>query len=213
MIILGLVYPRVLGATSDEYIKWIACSLITWQFIASGMMESCSVFTASRELYLNHKIPFWFFALKNVITNLLVFLHQLPIYIIVAMIFKINFSMFSFLNLIIGVLTICIFIFNCSFILGISCVRFKDIIQIIANLMNIFFLVTPVIWNPKLLKGAESIINYNPFYYLLESLRAPLLGSFLSSSMWITLLLIMTLLSIFSYWMYSRYKHCIVYWT
>ena len=48
------------------------------------------------------------------------------------------------------------------------------------------FLFTPVMWMPEILEDRAWIAHYNPFYHLIEIVRAPLLDRpvYLESWMW-----------------------------
>jgi lipopolysaccharide transport system permease protein len=69
-------------------------------------------------------------------------------------------------------------------VLGPLCLRFRDVAQVIVNLMQILFFVTPIIWNPDQHRVPEVFVQYNPLYYLVEIFREPLLGRFPSVEMW-----------------------------
>jgi lipopolysaccharide transport system permease protein len=64
------------------------------------------------------------------------------------------------------------------FLLAIICARFRDMIPIISSCVQIGFFVTPISWMPKLLDGHPALLKYNPFVYLLDIVRSPLLGEF-----------------------------------
>jgi len=48
--------------------------------------------------------------------------------------------------------------------------------QIVTSLMQVAFFATPIIWSTEALTGDALLWNLNPFYHLIEIVRAPLLG-------------------------------------
>jgi ABC-2 type transport system permease protein len=64
-----------------------------------------------------------------------------------------------------------------TMIVGVLCARFRDVPQIVANLMQVLFLITPVLWSEK---GApetlQTIASVNPLTHFLAIAREPLLG-------------------------------------
>lgn len=81
-------------------------------------------------------------------------------------------------------------------LLSILCARFRDLEQIIANLLQISYFLTPIMWLPERVLGRArlevswlhwdgtnwlwetyqlELLHFNPFYHLLELVRAPLL--------------------------------------
>jgi ABC-2 type transport system permease protein/lipopolysaccharide transport system permease protein len=55
--------------------------------------------------------------------------------------------------------------------------RFRDAIHLASAVLQVLFYVTPVIWPPEALRdrGLPWVVDYNPFYHLLEVVRQPLL--------------------------------------
>ena len=62
-------------------------------------------------------------------------------------------------------------------LLGAFCARFRDIGPIVGSVMQIAFFLTPVIWQPEQLGPSRWMLPLNPFFALLEIVRAPLLGT------------------------------------
>jgi ABC-2 type transport system permease protein/lipopolysaccharide transport system permease protein len=61
--------------------------------------------------------------------------------------------------------------------LAFLCARFRDIEQIIRNLLQLAFFVTPVFWSHTVIQGSKrAIVDYNVFFYFIEIVRGPLLG-------------------------------------
>ncbi len=61
-------------------------------------------------------------------------------------------------------------------VIAILSTRFYDVPQIVANLLQVVFFSTPIIWQAKALGDAPLIAEINPIYHLVEVVRAPLLG-------------------------------------
>ena len=71
-----------------------------------------------------------------------------------------------------------------SFILGILCLLFYDIPQIVNLLLYISFMLTPIFWMPEMAGARGSFLRYNPFYYLLDVMRSPLMAHYVDFSSW-----------------------------
>ena len=70
-----------------------------------------------------------------------------------------------------------------ALLLGLINVRYRDLGQLIPNAMRLAFFVTPILWYPDSVTGIRTIfVDFNPFYYFIELLRAPLLGQAPTSS-------------------------------
>ena len=56
--------------------------------------------------------------------------------------------------------------------------RFRDVYPVIASVLQVGFLLTPIMWNANLIPGRAILAVYvNPFYYFVELLRCSLLNT------------------------------------
>jgi ABC-type polysaccharide/polyol phosphate export permease len=99
-------------------------------------------------------------------------------------------------------------------VLSIVAARFRDIQLIVSTVLQLVFLLTPIMWEAKSLRGiaVTYVVDLNPIYHLIEVVRRPLLGetpmivSWLVASM--TAAGCLAAGSIF----YARYRHRIAFW-
>jgi ABC-type polysaccharide/polyol phosphate export permease len=64
-----------------------------------------------------------------------------------------------------------------SLLVAIISARFRDIPQIVQSITQAAAIMTPVFWLPdRIPERYHLILDANPFYHLLEAVRAPLLG-------------------------------------
>jgi ABC-type polysaccharide/polyol phosphate export permease len=68
--------------------------------------------------------------------------------------------------------------------LGPFCARFRDMPQMIASALQILFFLTPIFWMPGHLQGRLAVVDGNPFYHLVEIMRAPLMGHVPTAQNW-----------------------------
>ena len=98
-------------------------------------------------------------------------------------------------------------------LLGAFAARFRDVPPIIASIVRIAFFVTPIIWMPALLPHRAVLpMNLNPFFHVLEVVRAPLLGEVPGAVSWLAMIG-MTLFGVaLTFVVYVRYRWRIAYW-
>ena len=90
--------------------------------------------------------------------------------------------------------------------------RYRDIPQVIANVIQVIFFVTPIFWSPETLPNRPAFVVFNPFYHLIEIVRAPLLGGCRAAMSW-GLCIGMALVGCgFTAWLYRRAHARIAYW-
>ena len=151
--------------------------------------------------------------LRMVLRNFIIFLHNLIIIPFVFLFVNKSITWVALL-LIPGVFILVLNLLWISLFIGIVCTRFRDITQIIVSFLQVVFYVTPIIWLPTLLpaKADLMLLEPNPFYHLIEIVRAPLLGV-LPSSLDYGYTIVLFLLGTFaSIWLFGKYKGKIPYW-
>jgi ABC-type polysaccharide/polyol phosphate export permease len=92
-------------------------------------------------------------------------------------------------------------------LLGTLCARFRDIPPIVQTITQMMFLLTPM-WRPNQIPGRELFYLLNPFYYLVEIVRAPLEGRAPSLFVWTVAAAAFVVSLLF----FSRFRNLIVYW-
>jgi ABC-type polysaccharide/polyol phosphate export permease len=97
-------------------------------------------------------------------------------------------------------------------LLGTLCARFRDIPPIVQTITQMMFLLTPILWRPNQIPGRELFYLLNPFYYLVEIIRAPLEGRAPSLFVWTVVLAMTAAGFVVSLLFFSRFRNRIVYW-
>ena len=78
--------------------------------------------------------------------------------------------------------------------------------------MQIAFFLTPVLWQPEQLGGRAAYLPFNPFYGLIEIVRAPLLGHSPGGVIWLSALLYSLLLCGLSWLLFVRARGRVAFW-
>jgi len=74
------------------------------------------------------------------------------------------------------------------------------------------FFVTPIIWQPALLSSRPLVVTFNPFFYAVEIVRAPLLGTPPALLHWLVMLGVTFAGNAIALAMYARFRRRIPYW-
>ena len=97
-------------------------------------------------------------------------------------------------------------------LLGTLCARFRDIPPIVTTVMQMMFLLTPILWRPHQMEGREFLYLFNPFFYLVEIIREPLQGVSPSLFTWGVAVALTAVGFVVSLLFFSRFRNRIVYW-
>ena len=176
ILFLSYLFPTLFNNNDAAYMQWLSIGLICWQFVSPALSGSEGIFTLARGIYTERRMPYSFFCMKYMILQILVFLHQIPVilYCVYAWDIPLDFAHAAFFVL--GLAIVTAILFCVCFILGILCLRFYDIPQILNLLLYIAFMLTPIFWMPEMAASRGRFIKYNPLYYLLDVMRSPLMG-------------------------------------
>src|ERR1041385_3083208 len=109
MMIAGLGYMSsgILHQRGDDALPYISAGIIVFYFISALLNAGCNVFIETSRSILQIKSPFSIYVYQVVWRNLLIFLHNITIYGVVAIIYKVNPGYTAFLGLL-GILVILI---------------------------------------------------------------------------------------------------------
>jgi len=209
--VLGGIYATLLQQDVSNYEAFLAVGLVVWQYIASVTNEGCTAFTTVDYLIKQVRLPLTVHVVREVWRNFLILLHSLPIVILLLIVFG-KTPGWGLLLVPLGLAALFLNGLWLGVVLGILCTRFRDIPPIIANLVQIAFFFTPVMWAPQFIGGRAWIATYNPLYHLIEVVRAPLLGQDVAvqSWLWVGAILVAGLAS--AQLLMKRYRFRVPYW-
>jgi len=98
-------------------------------------------------------------------------------------------------------------------LLGIACVRYRDIQQLVTTLLQVSMFVTPVFWQPAQLGGdLQFVVQFNPLYHFIEIVRAPLLGRVATAETWFVVAGMAVAGWVVVFFLFSRFRRRIPYW-
>jgi len=141
----------------------------------------------------------------------LILAHNMVIYLVLLLLMPIKIG-FATLLVVPGLFLVLLAGFTTSLFFGALSTRFRDVPPIIASVMQVAFFLSPVFWTPGALRGREIFVTANPFYYMLEIVRMPLLGKVPPLSMWGVAILINLVCALVALAFFARYRHRIPYW-
>jgi ABC-type polysaccharide/polyol phosphate export permease len=172
---LALVYSTIFPTPLAELLPYLAVGLVTWALISSCVTEGCETFNWSERWIRNVPMPVSVHLLRLLARHLIVWAHNCIIVVALLLVYRPAHAA-DVLLVIPGMALLIANLFWISLSLGLLCARYRDITQIVASAMQIVFFVTPIFWSVKMAAGRAGFVEWNPFYHLIELVRAPLLG-------------------------------------
>ncbi|MBC7578493.1 MAG: ABC transporter permease [Tardiphaga sp.] len=175
VIALGIVYSRLFKTELHDFLPFLCVGLLIWTYISSTIAEAGTLFTGSESYIKQIRLPYSVYAFRFMWSRIIILAHNFIIYFGVLIYFQYSPGA-GVWTAIPGFLLLTFNLTVASLFLGMVSARFRDIPQIIASVTQIAFFITPVMWKPELLGADSAIVLFNPFFHLIEIVRAPLLG-------------------------------------
>lgn len=187
VLLLGVIYSKLFHQELAVFLPYIAMGLITWGFIASTTTDACSQFLENAGIIRQIRLPYTIYAMRMIWRSFIVFLHTVVLIVPIAIIFKLEFGWGTLLA-IPGMLFVVLNQVWVAVVIGTLATRFRDITQLVATGIQISMFLTPIMWPLSAIPDARFIADINPFYHLIELVRAPLLGNTAEPLSWIVVL-------------------------
>jgi lipopolysaccharide transport system permease protein len=211
LIGLGFLYSALLSVPLVEYLPHLAVSLVVWQAMAGFVTDSTGCLTAAEAVIRQLPLPYTVHVLRCLFRNAITAAHSLPLILIVFVLSGTLPGPEALLALP-GLVLILLAAFAAALFLGMLCARFRDIVQIVANIMQLAFFLTPILWKPELLKGLQWLLPLNPFYALLETVRGPLLAGGGPWAAWAAAVLYTAAAWAVALAFFIRFRHRLAFW-
>lgn len=209
---MGVVYSRLFHQNMATYVPFFTTGFLFWNFIASGINEASDIFKNSSGYIRQIKLPYLFYLFKNCYRQTLFLMHNFIVYIAVVVIYRVSVFHESLLLFIPGFLLLQLNLLWISLLIGIVGTRFRDIVPLVASIVQIAFFISPITWMPKLVGENSLIIKLNPVMYLLDVVRSPLLGEPVKTLSWIVVVGMAFFGSAVTFFMFAKYRERIAFW-
>jgi len=135
------------------------------------VLDGCNVFIANGPIIQQLQAPLSIYIYQTIWRHLIILAHNLLIYVVIALLYGI-WPSWQTLHVVPGIILVGVNGVSIGMLLGTLCARFRDIPPIVQTITQMMFLLTPILWRPNQIPGRELFYLLNPFYYLVEIIRA-----------------------------------------
>jgi ABC-type polysaccharide/polyol phosphate export permease len=174
---IGVVYAKLFNSPIQQFLPLVALGIVFFGVISNTIIEGCDTFTFASSMLSQTSLPMFTFLWRTVLRNLINLAHHLVIVIAVLL----YFGYWRRMNPVGGLVGLAFLVANTAWIAmlaAIAAARFRDIPQVVTSVMQFAIFVTPVFWPADHLQGPRRVVlDFNPFYHMLEAVRAPMMGA------------------------------------
>ena len=172
---LSLVWAELMNQDMQTFVPQLTISLIMWQLISGVLVEGPIVFVRQAPMIRNVAIPSWFFVFRALARHLINLLHNAVIVVGVLTYSDIPMTHETWW-FIPSLLLVVLNLYWSMHLLGLLGARFRDIEHLVNGVVPILFFISPVIYRADRLPEGFNLVWLNPLSYMIEAIRAPLLG-------------------------------------
>ena len=166
--IFAFVMPAPKG--TDPYPLFMFCGLLPWTWFASSLAESSGVLISGGNLIKKVLFPAEILPIVTVTANMIHFFLALPILVAFLIYYKAPLTVPELLCFPLVVAVQFIFTLACALLLSALTVHFRDIKDILSNVLTMWFFATPIIYPylhmPESAQEFKKYLNLNPFTHL-----------------------------------------------
>lgn len=212
LLAMGIVWAQLWNQPAKTYLPFVSSGMIVWTMVAALINEGCTVFWAADGIIKQLRFPYTMLVCAVVWRNMLLFFHNLAIFLAVA--FFTDVPVTSATPLAIPGLIIIFFTGTWVVtLIGLLCSRYRDMQQVIMSLLQITMFVTPIFFSADQLGPRFKLfVGVNLLYHYVDIVRSPLLGKFPALWSWAVCIGGMIAGWVFTLFIYSRFRRRLAYW-
>jgi ABC-type polysaccharide/polyol phosphate export permease len=166
------ISPSVIG----NFLLYLAASLPVWGLVSSMTSDGTSALSRSKSLIDSYALPMTVFLLRSIASIVINFLHTIIVFFVIAAIYWEFPAPESFPWFFMGLAIVIVFGLGMHLLLAPLSARYRDIAPALGSFMTIAYIMSPVFWVVAPGQGRMLLVKFNPFYYLLDITRGPLLN-------------------------------------
>ena len=175
LVVYSFVFTVVLPGTHppeiEPYALFLFCGILPWTWFSSSLTEAANSLMAGGNLIKKVLFPAEILPIVAVLSNMMHFFFGLPILLAFLIWFRPTISFVEVLWFPVVVAVQLLFTLGLSLLLAALTVHFRDIKDILSNLLTLWFFATPIIYPMHLAPGtiSKAVLNANPFSHFAVS--------------------------------------------
>ena len=210
---VGLLWGAIFGSPWESFLPYFAVGIVVWTLISGTLTEGCSVFINAGPIIKSMPTPLLVHVHRMFARHLIILAHNAILILLLWAIIRWPLG-WSILLAIPGLIIVVCTVLGGVLALSIVCTRFADIPQIVFAVLQLLFLLTPIIWMPDSVRGkaVSLLVDFNPLYYMIEIVRGPLLGHPPAAYVWLVVVAFALAMLLVGHALYGRFRNRVAYW-
>ena len=133
---LSLIYATIFGLPVEIYTPHVATGFIAWWFFrrVGRCLHACTAFTGNAQIIRNMPLPIGIHVLRVLARHTVLMLHNMIVYIVIAVSFAI-WPNTNTLLVLVGYALVATLLFSSGICLAVICARYRDVPHIVASVV------------------------------------------------------------------------------
>lgn len=169
-VVLPARFPEEQAKQLEPYALFMFCGILPWTWFSSSLLESSSVLISGGNLIKKVLFPAEVLPIVTVVANMVHFLLGLPILLAFLVYYRHPLNLTDLLWFPVVVFTQLVLTTGLALIVSALTVHFRDLKDLLANIVTLWFFATPIIYPMHMAPGiSKRVLDLNPFAHLAVS--------------------------------------------
>ncbi|MGV8996296.1 MAG: ABC transporter permease [Parvibaculaceae bacterium] len=176
ILMYGGLFSVLFHQEPKVMLPYVGVSMIIWTAISGAISNATTCLVSAHQYFENQYASFSIAIFVVIYREAITFAHEAVIIFAILLYFGLLGNV-HVLSMLIGFVFVVFTLIWVSYALAILCVRYRDLIQVMASVLRAAFFLTPIFWRESMFpEGYRHYLIFNPFHVLLSVVRDPLLG-------------------------------------
>jgi lipopolysaccharide transport system permease protein len=206
--ILAVVYGTVFKVPDfNEYVVYLGTGLVIWNALASAALSAPGLLKNNAGNLKNTNLHPIFYSLEEWALQIQTFLQSFSLVLIVLSVFQPNLLLNLLVAGILPLVNLLLFIYWMPLLISICGANYEDFFQIVPIMIQLLFLLSPILYKKEALMGLSWAADFNPLYRVLSNFRHALIEGSLKSGQSLVILLVNLLGILLSVWLLEKQRY------
>jgi len=205
----------IFGALNPAPMAWFAAyvtvGFLIWQIINSFVVDGCTSLINSETWVKGVQLPYSTYFFESISRDLIIFAYSAVVAGIVLVVTG-HFPGWAALSVAPALVLLVLNGLFLHMLLGVICLRYRDVVQVVQTAMRVLFFLTPLVWTVDQVGPIADFLVWNPFTYLIDIVRAPLVDDLIPLTSWVVSTGITVGLGIVSFFTFAIFRNRMAFW-
>ena len=207
--VFTVVMPGLHPKEIEPFALFMFCGILPWTWFNSSLIEASNSLMAGGNLIKKVLFPAEVLPIVSVLANMVHFLFGLPILVLFLIYYRRSPDGWDLIWFPVAMAVQLVFTTGIALMLAALTVHFRDLRDILSNLLTLWFFATPIIYSIQSAPGlSKRVLDFNPMTHLIVSYQEILFfpGAFGHWKWLLALAGASVLLFLAGYWLFDRLR-------